>query len=142
MLRQIKPSTTPSTRAQWALTLVWWVVFVCLSQNAGLFNVCGINSPVLSIDGASSTQSTSQASNLTSQPMTNQANPTSAGHCELSENLVQLSSSTWESATFTMWVLAFAILAWLLSTSTFVPKTIEPIPPPRRLHLTFCVFKE
>ncbi|PMI37843.1 hypothetical protein BCT30_21775 [Enterovibrio norvegicus] len=133
-MRHIKPYTTSITRAQWALTLVWWVVFVCLSQNAGAFNACSMNHGVVINEATTSTQSTSLTPNNDTTAM--------ASSCELSEKLVQLSSSSWESATFTMWVFAFAIIAWLLSTSTFVPKRPEPIPPPRRLHLTFCVFRE
>ncbi|OEF58922.1 hypothetical protein A1OU_12275 [Enterovibrio norvegicus] len=109
-------------------------MFVCLSQNAGAFNACSMNNGALINEDTTSAQSTSLTSNNDATAM--------ASNCELSENLIQLSSSSWESATLTMWVLAFAIIAWLLSTSTFVPKTIEPIPPPRRLHLTFCVFRE
>ncbi|KXF81265.1 hypothetical protein [Enterovibrio coralii] len=124
----MKPETTTKAHAQWALTLVWWVVFVCLSQNAGLFQTCSLkSSPVAS----QVTQQTDQASNENHE------------NCALSEKLLSASKDHWENITLSLFVFVFLFIGWQSAQKHFlgfIPS--EPILPPYRRHLTFCVFRE
>ncbi|USH03144.1 hypothetical protein K6Q96_03780 [Grimontia kaedaensis] len=114
-------------RAQWALTFVWWVVFVCLSQNAGLFNVCP--------------QKNLNASEL-SQESTQIKDSAAAGDCELTEQLLSSSKIGWEDITLSLfvWVLLFFGFLPLIRLKT--DAQTEPIHSPYRLHLKLCVFRE
>ncbi|SKA66233.1 hypothetical protein [Enterovibrio nigricans] len=126
----MKTPTNTTTRAQWALTLVWWVVFVCLSQNAGLFNACQT--------------STFRADETTlHQTTTNGDANLPSDNCELTENLISLSKFSWDNITLSLFVLVILSVGWIAAASRFIGFTpTEPILLPYRRHLMLCVFRE
>ncbi|MDD1783314.1 hypothetical protein LRP49_19270 [Enterovibrio sp. ZSDZ35] len=124
----MRPETKNKAHAQWALTLVWWVVFVCLSQNAGLIKTCQLNTDAVS---------TSVAHHI------DQASNDDDENCALSEKLLSASKDHWENITLSLFVFVFLFIGWQSAQKHFlgfVPS--EPILPPYRRHLTFCVFRE
>ncbi|WP_188008884.1 hypothetical protein [Grimontia hollisae] len=92
-------SRSTKHRAQWALTFVWWVIFVCLSQNAGLFHVCPLKTDA--VPGLS--QQTPQANESTA-----------SGDCELTEHMLSSSTFNWDNITLSLFVLVLAFVGFLL----------------------------
>ncbi len=114
MLTQINTQLT----AKGFLLLVCLVVSICLSQNSGWTNICVVD------DGAV-------------QDKDDQLNQ----KCQLTEQLLKTQIPSFEQGL--IFVSLLLLLLWFWSARILqAPPPRDPIPPPRRRHLTFCVFRE
>ncbi|UTV29779.1 hypothetical protein [Photobacterium atrarenae] len=124
--------------AQVSLLLVMLVVFLCSGQRAGLILGCPFKV-------AAAVQT---AEIGTSHAMAPQHSPTQHKQttdveksCDLTDHLLQLHQQSLGHALLYA-VTLLLLLPQLIGTPYRVPLLTEPIPPPRRRHLTFCVFRE
>ncbi|MGF1684541.1 hypothetical protein [Photobacterium minamisatsumaniensis] len=125
--------------AKYTLLLVMLVIFVCSGQNFGLVTSCN----VYGADNAQSTDSYFNTPALSAeiQRSLDSQSSENTDKCSLSDHLLQLHQHTFEHAIISLFiiVLTFSVFA---GVSRIVPVLTEPIPPTRRRHLTFCVFRE
>ncbi len=110
-----------------ALILVCWVILACFARNTGLIPTLGYNK-------------SSVASEFIFQSQTN--NDESTSECDLAEKLLSLNISPFESHFIPYFLLAIAILLWLLSQRNTFTVFTEPIVLQKRLYLHLCVFRE
>ncbi|TFH90327.1 hypothetical protein ELS82_17395 [Vibrio ouci] len=116
-------ATTKSAKI--TLMLIGWVFAICLSQNAGWQSVCEFKYSALA-DLAHISKS-----------------PSDIGEqCDLTEKLLSSAQVNLEHVVISIFVVALIVVAWFVLTRSATPQFTEPIVPRRRLHLTFCVFRE
>ncbi|MGF1718987.1 copper resistance protein [Vibrio kyushuensis] len=134
--------------ARWSLAIVWWVVFVCVAQNAGFFQVCSIN---YSLDTNGYSQETNGYAQVT--PVSTPLNTASSlgaqqedsnltQECELSKQLLNAHQHQIDDYPLMMFIFALLFIALLMSLPGNFSSFTEPIVPKRRTHLTLCVFRE
>lgn len=125
LVDEMTPTRNRHKLAKWSFTLVWWVIFVCLAQNAGVFNLCSLN---YSLE-EQIISSGNQKENVSEQ-------------CDLSEKLINAHFHQLDDAPLLMFIFALFIFAWFMPLPTHFAPFTEPIVHKRRIHLTLCVFRE
>lgn len=113
--------------AKWSLGFVMLVIFVCSGQNISFTSSC----PSSYHYGA-----VSYANDLNSAGTMD-----AEKQCDLTDHLLQQHQLSFEHALVSFSIL-FLLIALVTSYLYQVPLLTEPIPPPRRRHLTLCVFRE
>lgn len=117
-----------SNIARWTLALVAWVIVICLSKNAGLYQSCPLISDQVAPEHATAQQEKS-TKGLNKQ-------------CELSEKLIQVSQNHLGSFIVPLFLFAFVLLSISGGERNAFRHHTEPIPEKVRVHLKLCVFRE
>ncbi|MGF1890721.1 hypothetical protein L4D18_04405 [Vibrio campbellii] len=117
-----------SNIARWTLALVAWVIVICLSKNAGLYQSCPLISEQVTAEHATAQQQKSEKG-LTKQ-------------CELSEKLIQVSQNHLDSFIVPLFLFTLVLLSTSGGERNAFRHHTEPIPEKVRVHLKLCVFRE
>ncbi|MGO2509648.1 MAG: hypothetical protein ACTH6Y_11685 [Vibrio hibernica] len=121
-----------STATRWALTLVLWVILVCLMKNMSLLSAaCSVSTYVPNND----VQHIESISN-------NKVSIDKQSECHLSEKLLQFHLPQIDSVVITSLFpsLMIAVFVWFSLTSHRI--FYKPLTPKRRRHLELCTFQE
>ncbi|MCK6263403.1 hypothetical protein KP803_08940 [Vibrio sp. ZSDE26] len=120
--------------ARWSLAIVWWVVFVCVAQNSGFFQVCSVGYSIESPTFSKELVTVKTGSNSDTTGVTQE--------CELSKQLLNHYQHQVDDYPLMMFVFALLFIATLMSLPNNFASFTEPIVPKRRPHLILCVFRE
>ncbi|MFN1581381.1 hypothetical protein [Vibrio rotiferianus] len=105
-----------------------WVIVICLSKNAGLYQSCPLISDQVAPEHATAQQEKS-TKGLNKK-------------CELSEKLIQVSQNHLDSFIVPLFLFAFVLLSISGGERNTFRHHTEPIPEKVRVHLKLCVFRE
>ncbi|MEZ9232544.1 hypothetical protein AB4259_15820 [Vibrio amylolyticus] len=140
--------------ARWSLAIVWWVVFVCVAQNSGIFSVCQLS---YNLNGSESLQQSVQPSSQQSAQSTVPASyqgsdldvtTSQAQHsnlseeCELTKHLLNIHQHQVDDYPLIMFLVALFLLSLTVVGRDSYSSLTEPIVPKRRTHLRLCIFRE
>ncbi|WP_295893856.1 copper resistance protein [uncultured Vibrio sp.] len=122
--------------ARWSLAIVWWVVFVCVAQNSGIFQVCQLGYTSSSVSSGSVSYLEDSAS------LAQKEEGGFTQECELSKQLLNAHQHQVDDYPLIMFIVALFILSMLVARPYSYSSFTEPIVPKRRTHLRLCVFRE